>query len=389
VLTLGSASAVVFSIAVSQILLGAALAAALTGRVRLRFPWRVALPLALFFFWTLLAAALSSDPAASLPQMKKLFVFAMLPLAYTLLKAPRDAVLLVLVWGMLATGSALWSFGEFWTKRQAALAAGQNFYLSYIGDRVTGFMSHWMTFSAEQMIAVLAVLGLLLFGAVRGRRSLLWLAVALIAVSIALAMTRGVWIATAAGVAYLVAVWRPKLLWLGPVALLLLVFAAPASVRERLQSIVRPGEADSNTHRVVTFRTGVEMIKAKPLLGLGPEVVGREFHDYVPEDIPKPLPTGFYGHLHNLYLQYAAERGLPALVAFLWFVSVILADFGRAARRMPALLHGAVAVLIAVLVEGLFEMNLGDSEVLTMVLAVIGYGYAAARQQPPPEHTVA
>ena len=54
------------------------------------------------------------------------------------------------------------------------------------------------------------------------------------------------------------------------------------------------------------------MIRAHPILGLGPEQVGKVFLAYVPPDILSPLPKGWYGHLHNIYLQFAAERGLPA-----------------------------------------------------------------------------
>jgi len=32
--------------------------------------------------------------------------------------------------------------------------------------------------------------------------------------------------------------------------------------------------------------------------------------DCVPADVRRPLPDGWYGHLHNIYLQFAAERGI-------------------------------------------------------------------------------
>jgi hypothetical protein len=41
------------------------------------------------------------------------------------------------------------------------------------------------------------------------------------------------------------------------------------------------------------------------------------------------------------------------------------------------LLHGAVAVVLAVMVEGCVEYNLGDSEVLTMFLVATACGYLA------------
>jgi O-antigen ligase len=162
-------------------------------------------------------------------------------------------------------------------------------------------------------------------------------------------------------------------------------FAAPDSVRTRFSSMFRPSRVDSNQHRIVSWRTGFEMVLARPLTGLGPEEVKRRFDEFVPADVPRPLPDGWYGHLHNIYLHYAAERGLPALVALFWLFALALRDYRRALRRLPVgpgdarfLLHGAIAVIIGTMVEGLFEHNLGDSEVLTMFLIVLAAGYAAA-----------
>ena len=60
----------------------------------------------------------------------------------------------------------------------------------------------------------------------------------------------------------------------------------------------------------------------------------------------------------------------------------ILVDFVRGLRALPPgrgdrryLLHAGIAVVIAVLVEGVAEVNLGDSEVLTMFLVLIAAGY--------------
>jgi len=41
-------------------------------------------------------------------------------------------------------------------------------------------------------------------------------------------------------------------------------------------------------------------------------------------------------------------------------------------------LHATLATVIGVLIGGWWEVNLGDSEVLSVLLAVLGGGYAAA-----------
>jgi O-antigen ligase len=246
-------------------------------------------------------------------------------------------------------------------------------------------MSHWMTFSGQLMIVWLLTVALLLLSPwPRGRRLWLWLGMAsaiLTLTALVLGMTRGVWLGCAAGLLYLVWRWKPRLLLAVPVLLVAGFLLAPPSVRTRLESFVRPkGQLDSNQHRIVCWRTGFEMIKARPLLGLGPEIVHRDFVQYVPADIPRPLPEGYYGHLHSIYIHYAAERGIPALLFLLWMFGKILADFGRAPRDR-FFLHGAVAVVIAVMIEGAFELNLGDSEVLAMFLTVVVCGYLTLEER--------
>jgi putative inorganic carbon (hco3(-)) transporter len=60
-------------------------------------------------------------------------------------------------------------------------------------------------------------------------------------------------------------------------------------------------------------------------------------------------------------------------------------DFWRALRVLPPgrsdrrfLLQAGIACIIGTMVGGVFEKNLGDTEVLTMFLAIMCLGYLAA-----------
>src|SRR5579871_3688612 len=75
-LAFGSAVSILFSIAVSQILLAASVAALAGLRAPFRFP-PIKVPLLLFFFLTIVADLLSGEPMTGMPQIRKLFVFAM------------------------------------------------------------------------------------------------------------------------------------------------------------------------------------------------------------------------------------------------------------------------------------------------------------------------
>ncbi len=390
-LVFASAVAPLFSIATAQGLLAAALLALLADRERLRFP-PLKLPLALFICWTVLAALVSSDVASGWPQVRKFYVYLLvLSTVATAFRSLRDLRLLLFGWAAGASCAALFGLAQFTRTFLAARGSGQSLYHALVGHRITGFMSLWMTFAGQLMIVLMVALAWLLL-APRGRRYGRWLgpAAVLIGLGLVLALTRGQWVGAAAGSVYLMWRWRPKSLFALPLVALAAFLIAPSAVRERAVSIVRPtSELDSNKHRIVVWRTGLEMVKSHPWFGLGPGQVGRQFERYVPADIGRPLPWGWYGHLHNIYLQYAAERGIPALLFLLWLIGKALWDFRRAAAKQPpgtgearALLEGAAAALLAVLVAGFFEYNLGDSEVLQMFLTVVALGYASGLQQP-------
>lgn len=379
-LTISSAVLVLLSIAASQILLALAMVALLLSGQRLRVP-RIWLPLMLFLAGTLVSLFLSGDVAAGLPQIRKFFVFLTLVAVYSTLRSSKDVRLLCYGWFGAGAVIALRGCVQFFSKMQSARGAGRGFYESYVADRITGFMSHWMTFSGEEMIVFLMLLSWVLFGSKESSRRPLWLAcLGLVGTAVFLGWTRSVWLGSAAGASYLLAGKRRWAIAILPVLLLVALVVFP----DRTASLLRPAGMDSNAHRMVTWRTGVNMIRQHPVWGLGPEQVGRQFLDFVPPNVPRPLPVGWYGHLHNIYLHYAAERGVPTMCMLIWLIVQAALDFRagitHASGEARFILHGAIAVAIAAMVEGLFELNLGDSEVLAIFLAVIASGYVVLDQ---------
>ncbi len=389
-LTFAAVVAVLFANAAANLLIGAALAALLYRRFRhgdrLRFP-PVKLPLGIFFALTVLAVAFSGHAREGWPGIRKFYLCSLLLLVPSTFRTLREVwALVAALAGAMAVSAGL-SLWQFQRKYEMALALRQSFRAYYTPQRITGFTSHWMTLSGEEMIVLLLVASLLYFAARRRRTG--WIAAAggVIALSLGLGWTRSMWMGAALGLVYLTGLWRPRYLLLLPVAAAALLWANPAGIGDRMRSIERPaGDLDSNRFRVVARRAGWEMIQAHPWLGLGPEQVREQFKAYIPADEPRPLPTGAYIHLHNVYLQYAAERGLPALAAFLWWLGKMLADFLAAARRTDSkdgdrrfVLHGAIAVMLAVLAAGWYEHNLGDGEILTLFCAVCGCAYLAVR----------
>jgi len=379
--TFGSAVSILFSIALSQFLLGLALVLLIVSKQQRRFP-PIQLPLLLFFLLTVIAVALSVNPVAGLVQIRKFFVFGIALAVASTYDSIEHVLWTVAAWGLLASVSALRGIGQFVHRYREAHQTGSDYYEFYLDSRVTGIASHWMTFGGELMIVLLMLTALLLFAVNTRIRILAAAVLPLLGLALILGLTRGIFLAgVPAGLLYLLWNWKRWSLAFVPLACLILFWAAPAHVKERVLSVVQPhGMDDSNARRVILTRTGIAMIRAHPWFGLGPEQVGPQFLQYVPLDVPRPLPKGWYGHLHNVYLQYAAERGIPALLVMLWLLAKIMVDLHGAATRLhshPAVwaFYGAVAVEVGILAEGFFEYNLGDSEVLTMFLVAVTCGY--------------
>ena len=94
-------------------------------------------------------------------------------------------------------------------------------------------------------------------------------------------------------------------------------------------------------------------------------------------------------HLHNVPMQIAAERGIPALGVFIWFVVAWPARCCRcsapattACWRPPASRRSS-----AMLAAGMFEYNFGDCEFLMLFLVLITLPFAAMRPEPPSVRT--
>ena len=390
-LAFGSAVSILFSIAASQILLALALVALLFSREKLRIP-PIRLPLAIFFLITLAALLASSDPARGMPQLRKFFVFAIVVVIFSTFRSVRQVQALIMSWAVVGAASALLGIAQFLRRHHEALAQNADNYGFYVYGRITGFESHWMTFGGEEMIVILMLVAILLFSDRPRWKLCLWPIAVLMWAAVGLSMTRSIFLlGLPLGIAYLA--WQRRKVF---VVVFLAGSAtgiafAPAAVRERAVSAFKPhSDIDSNAQRALCRTVGWQMVKAHPWLGLGPEQISIQFDRYVPASVGHPLPPGWYGHLHNVSLQYAAERGVFGLLSFLWLIGAMTFDFIRALRQPTltsesrAVLNGAIAVIIAVLTEGFFEHNLGDSEILTVFLAVISCGYVVARQARAP-----
>ena len=320
------------------------------------------LPLVVYAGLTLVSAAFSDLPLASLIDSKQLVLFLMVPVVAHFARGARATRVLDVI---IAFGSA---------------AALYGIYQYYLGGRNSlelrpmGPLTHWMTYSGVIMLVTGAALARLIFFT----REWVWPAIAVpaLAAALVLSLTRNAWLGAAAALIVLLAVRNWRLLMVVPIAALVLVLVAPGAVMSRINSI---GDLSDPTtrDRVAMLRSGARMVRDHPLVGVGPEMVQRVYVQY-----RDPLFVNATNpHLHNVPVQIAAERGLPALAVWLWFVVVAFRDLWRQLRHGPAraVAGAGLAAMVAMLVAGLFEYNFGDSEFLMLFLGLITLPWAAAR----------
>lgn len=322
------------------------------------------LPLALYALWTLVSAAMSPHPHASLIDSKQLLMFLMVPIVARFATGPRAARTIDVI---IAIGSAaaLWGIVQF------AMFGYNN-----LDNRPVGPLSHWMTFSGVLMLVTCTAVARLLFHP----RPKAWPMIAVPALLVALVVTntRNAWIGTFLAVSLLLVIRNWKLVLVAPAVALLALVIAPGQIQDRARSMINPNDP-TNLDRIVMWKIGRDMVRDHPIFGVGPEQVQNEYVKYrsaYPEAVNAQNP-----HLHNVPIQIAAERGIPALVLWFWFVAVAARDLFRQlkARIAPDVAAAGLAAVVAMLAAGLFEYNFGDTEFLMLFLGLITLPYAATR----------
>jgi len=226
----------------------------------------------------------------------------------------------------------------------------------------------------------------------REKTKILWgVALPLALVAVVLTMTRSAWVGIVVAAAVIVLVARPKALIFLPLLLGLALIVSPKSVRTRALSVFSPGNA-WNAERVEYLKAGLKIIGDYPLFGTGPDTVDVVFKQprYGLSEAAKRNV-----HLHNNLIQIGAERGLPALAAWLAYLAWAGLTLVREVRRKEPttlpLAAAGLAALLASFAAGLFEYNFGDSEVNSLLLYLIAMPLAMSRTAggpaPGPEKT--
>ncbi len=246
-------------------------------------------------------------------------------------------------------------------------------------DRLFMFQ-HYMTTGGLKMIIGLLLMPFL-FNPHTPKKEKIFLAAAFIPVLLALMLTntRSSWLGFLGGIILISALQYRKLF----AALLIFIAAfflfAPQHQVQRAKSIIDVNDP-TNHARLVMWKTGWRIAHNYPLLGIGDTDIHYMYEKYKDAD---DVEGG--GHLHNNFVTLLVTiGGIGLTIVLALFAKIISVEFSLFKKLKNdwlagSIVLGSLAVFIGFLINGMFEWNFGDHEIMVFVWSSIGLVFAADR----------
>ena len=243
-------------------------------RPAISFP-PVKLPLLLFCLATFNSILWAEHPAVGWIAVRKLVLFLILLLSVNLVASAKQLRALFQGLFIVSALAGLVGTAQFAIQHHSVqrLYPGHVYYYMTL-TRIHGFMGHWMNFGGQQMLIFTTLLAFLLLSTTvfkgfppvveRKREVLYWLVMAVVATSLVLNFTRGVWLGCIAATLYLVSRWKPRTLWAIPVLLAVAYLTGPAMIRRRVSLAFHPMDDPALAIRLEMWRAGLRMVPNIP-----------------------------------------------------------------------------------------------------------------------------
>ena len=248
-----------------------------------------------------------------------------------------------------------------------------------------GIFQFYMTTAELMMIATLLLLPFAIHaGTPRAVRIASLLALIPVLVSLYATVTRGAYIAAAAGALFIALVRNRRLVIPLLVVVVLLIVFAPPYVENRLRGIVDINHPE-NASRLMLWSIGLRIFADHPVVGVGDIDLGDLFRAYA-----DPGSAILWGHLHNVPLQFLVTLGfLGFVVVVVMFGKIFVAQWKvyRTHRDdwfASSVALGSLALFVGMQVTGLVEWSFGDQEVATVFWAMLGLTLATGQIQRAP-----
>lgn len=236
--------------------------------------------------------------------------------------------------------------------------------------------------SAAQVLSFFLVFLLGLFFCLQRRvflKIILFLSAGVTGFAIVLTYARGIWVAVMAVLLAFLVVRRD---WKVPVFLSVMVAAVlmGMSFSERFKfeigTLRNPLTASTMTSRYDIWRESLEIVKDKPLLGIGLKTYG------LPQAAQK-YNLSHPSHAHNMFVNVAAELGFSGLAVLILWLAIYFRDIIRMRSQMrldysAGLWFGGLGCFVLLLVGGVAHSMLYSESSLTL-MTVLGLMFAGYR----------
>jgi hypothetical protein len=140
--------------------------------------------------------------------------------------------------------------------------------------------------------------------------------------------------------------------------------------------------------RVLMWEDGVRLVREHPWFGVGMETVRVHYREW---NIRGFIQYNVQSHFHSTYLQIAVERGVPALLAWVWFCIAYTVFLLRLIPKLRAhsrfaggVAAGVLAGFVAFCFTSFFHYNLGEEPVAMILFFFFGLAVAMDRMLTTP-----
>jgi len=365
--------------------------------------------IALYWWISTIATALSPVRSAAIEGWTKLTLYMLLfALMARVLRSPRLRSTLISIYLLVALvvsvgGMRQWIFGAAalatWVDPESTLAGTTRVY-SFLGNPnlLAAYLLPAAVFSAAAIFSwkgwIPKALAVLMWG--------------INSTCLILTFSRGGWIGfVLAGFVFVMllvhwfSIYLPRFwqIWALPIVLattatlLILSVVAVDPLRDRVASMFSGRDDSSNNFRINVWMAVIEMVKDRPILGIGP---GNDAFNRV---YPKYQQAGYTAlSAYSIVLEILVETGFVGLSCFLWILMVTLTQgwvqiqrLRQVASREGFWLMAAIAIMIGMLGHGLFDTVWYRPQVSTLwwlMLAIVASYYHPPRVAIAPDTVV-